>query len=333
MRAQPNHRARAWLLAVLLPACAPDPEPRWTIGLERDAEFGALLSVWGPRRAEVYAVGGNPESGAMARFDGERWVDDALPDGFPLANWIYGVADSSGQPGTVLWVAGNNGQIARRDVDGHWTVMALATDSTLWGIWGAADDDMWTVGGSIPGDQPILAHWDGHAWTAAIIPDLDREFDALFKVWGTGPDNLFAVGQHGVILHYDGQAWAQQLAETSADLISLWGSGADDIVAVGGRANGLIARYDGQSWTSEAVEMLPGLNGVWLDGSGTGFAVGTDGVVIEITAGSFDWTLLDRSARPATLHGAFGLADGSRFGVGGSLMFSPPWTGVVVQFN
>src|SRR5690606_26285308 len=61
----------------------------WAIGLERDAESGALLSVWGPSPSQVYAVGGNPESGAMVRFDGERWVDDALPDDFPLTDWIY----------------------------------------------------------------------------------------------------------------------------------------------------------------------------------------------------------------------------------------------------
>src|SRR5690606_6564278 len=90
----------------------------WAIGLERDAESGALLSVWGPSPSQVYAVGGNPESGAMVRFDGERWVDDALPDDFPLTDWIYDVADPSGQPGVVLWVAGSHGQTARRELDG-----------------------------------------------------------------------------------------------------------------------------------------------------------------------------------------------------------------------
>jgi hypothetical protein len=322
---------RLALAAILLAACTPEPEPpRWTVGLTQGPEVGALLSAWGPSRAEVYAVGGNPDAGALLRFDGREWAAEALAEGFPLANWVYGVEGSGG--GTILWIAGNYGQAARRGVDGSWTVMDLGTSSALWGIWGTADDDMWAVGGNIPGDEPILAHWDGSAWTLEDIPPLDRELDALFKVWGTGPDHVFAVGHRGVILHYDGSGWVQQLAGTSVDLISLWGSGPDDIVAVGGRSNGVIARYDGQGWTSELIGMLPGLNGVWVDDAGVGFAVGTEGVVIEIAAGSFEWIDLDRSARPQVLHGAFGLGDGARFGVGGNLLFSPPWTGVIVQY-
>jgi hypothetical protein len=331
------NRLRPGLLAlILLGACEPAPEPEpepepgpeWALGLERGKEFGALLSVWGPSPTEVYAVGGNPEAGAMVRFDGEAWSDQAIPAGFPLVNWVYGVPSGGG---TALWVAGNGGVVARRDPQGAWTQMDLGTDSALWGIWGLADDDMWTVGGNIPGTEPILAHWDGQAWTRATIPALDREFDALLKVWGTGPNQVFAIGHRGVVLRYDGQAWTQELAGTTADLVSLWGTGPSEIVAVGGRANGVIARYDGQAWTSETIGLLPGLNGVWMAQDGVAFVVGTDGVALELAAGSFDWTLVDRSVRPDILHGAFGLSNGSRFGVGGNLQFSPPWTGVIVQ--
>jgi len=331
MRARLDRRLPSWTLSlVLLSACEPEPspEPAWAIGLERGQEFGALLSVWGPSPSEVYAVGGNPEAGVMVRFDGAAWRDEALPANFPLANWVYGVPTGSE---TVLWVAGNDGQVARRGPAGEWTQMDLGTPSALWGIWGAADDDMWTVGGNIPGTDPILAHWDGQAWARVTIPALDREFSALLKVWGTGPTNVFAVGHRGVILHYDGQAWTQELAGTTADIVSLWGTGPAEIVAVGGRSNGMIARYDGQAWTSETIGILPGLNGVWLADDGAGFVVGTDGVALELAPGGFEWSLVDRSTRPDTLHGAFGLSNGSRFGVGGNLMFSPPWTGVIVQ--
>lgn len=317
-------------IALLASACEPVPDPpEWTIGLDVDDSVGAMLSVWGPRLEEVYAVGGNPEAGVLVRFDGAAWAFEPMPDGFPLANWVYGFERSEG---TVLWVAGNDGMTARRSATGEWTTMDLGTPSALWGIWGAADDDVWTVGGNIPGDEPILAHYDGAAWTLMEIPALDRDFDALFKVWGTGPDNVFAVGHYGVILHYDGSTWTQQLSGTTSDLISLWGTGPSEIVAVGGRAAGVIARYDGSAWTSEKVGMLPGLNGVWIDSEGTGFAVGIDGLTIEIPAGSYEFEELDRSAFPDVLHGAFGFDDGARFGVGGKLHFQPPWTGVIVQY-
>jgi hypothetical protein len=188
------------------------------------------------------------------------------------------------------------------------------------------------VGGDLPGDEPVLSHYDGSAWTSTPIPPLDRELDALFKVWGSGPTDVFAVGQAGVILHYDGSEWTQQLAGTASDLISLWGTGPNEVVAVGGRSTGIIARYDGQAWESAKIGMLPGLNGVWLDAEGEGFAVGVDGVTIEIPGGSLEAQNFERPGFPLLLHGAFGLEDGARFGVGGNLQSSPPWTGIIVQF-
>ncbi|MCA9702121.1 MAG: hypothetical protein KC431_31660, partial [Myxococcales bacterium] len=80
---------------MVLSACpGPDPEPEaeWTIGLEVDQSVGAFLSAWGSSRDEVYAVGGNPDAGAMARFDGSAWTDESIPDGMPLINWVHGSA-------------------------------------------------------------------------------------------------------------------------------------------------------------------------------------------------------------------------------------------------
>lgn len=307
------------------------PPARWQIGLAVEETEGAFLSVWGRDRGEVYAVGGNPSHGAMRRFDGGAWVEEALPDGMPLVNWVAGL---EGDGGALLWLAGNEGQLARRGPAGEWARMSLTSTSALWGVWAAADDDAWAVGGDIPGDGPVLARWDGASWTELELPAADREFDALFKVWGHARDRVWAVGHRGVVFHFDGAAWSQQLAGTTSDLISLWGTPDGGLVAVGGRSNGVIARYDAATatWTSQTIGELPGLNGVWVDAAGEAFVVGMDGVVLTIEPGGFTWRELDRSARPDTLHGAFGLPDGARFGVGGDLLFNPPWTGVIVQF-
>ena len=322
----------ALLACALLTACPgpgpePEPEASWEIAYAGDESFGALLSVWGPSADDLYAVGGNPDLGGMLHWDGSEWSEQALPESLALTNWVFGVDD-------VLWVAANGGQVARRDASGEWSTMQLESTEDLWGIWASGPDDVYTVGGTpVLGEGPVLAHFDGSAWTELEIPPLDRESDSMFKVWGTGPDDVFVVGRKGIVLHYDGSSWEQQLAGTTSDLISLWGTGPDEIVAVGGRSNGVIARYDGSSWTSETLSS-PGLNGVWVDSSGTAFAVGNEGLAIEIEAGSFDYVELDRSTRPDVLHGAFGFEDGSRIGVGGNLLLAPsgPWTGVILQY-
>jgi len=325
------------LLAVLLLvfasmlACEDGAEPaRWALGLKVDETVGTFLNAWGSERGEVYAVGGNPDRGAMWRFDGAIWTAESVPEDMPLINWVSGLDTDAG---ASLWFAGNAGQLALREPSGGWTRMALTSSSALWGIFAGADDDVWAVGGDIPGDAPVLAHWDGAGWTELAPPPADRKYDALLKVWGHASDRVWAVGHRGVVFRFDGSAWTQQLAGTTSDLISLWGTPEGGLVAVGGRANGVIARYDASAdaWTSQTIGELPGLNGVWVDATGEAFAVGIDGVVIAIEPGGFEWRELDRSARPDTLHGAFGLPDGARFGVGGNLLYSPPWTGVIVQ--
>ena len=69
----------------------------------------------------------------------------------------------------------------------------------LWGIWGAAPNDMWMVG-----QNGVIVHYDGTAFTAVVSPtDL-----LLLGIWGSGPNDIWAVGINGAILHYDGAGWS-----------------------------------------------------------------------------------------------------------------------------
>ena len=241
------------ILALALTACpggGPEWPDSWEISHSVDASVGAFLSVWGPSPTEVYAVGGNPDAGVIFRFDGEDWSrDETVPADVPLLNWIDG---TSGE----VWVVGNEGVALHQTATG-WERVDTGIDAPLWGVWGAAPDDLWAVGGdtAMNGSKPRLAHYDGVAWAEVELPAHNRPEStrALFKVWGTAADNVFAVGMDGLILHYDGAAWAQSPFALTNDLISLWGSGPDDIVAVGGRSNGVVARWDGASWSGELI--------------------------------------------------------------------------------
>ena len=119
--------------------------------------------------------------------------------------------------------------------------------------------------------------------------------------------------------------------DTVRDLISLWGTGPDDIVAVGGRDIGAIARFDGERWSAQDVGMLPGLNGVWMNDAGTAITVGSMGRAAVIAADGFEFQTVPSGAGLMVLHAVYGFADGTRYAVGGTLDRSPPLQGIIVE--
>lgn len=292
---------------------------------------GALLSAWGRSSADVFVVGGQvPSIGAdgtalVFHFDGDDWTEVVMPEGTPLLDWVWGDEQT-------IWVVGNAGAALRSRDGTSWEATSTGVDAPLWGAWGASGSDVWAVGGDAVAGPPVIVHFDGQAWSEVAVPALDRDAKALFKVWGTGPSDVHAVGDAGVVLHFDGQAWTQLGSGTGSDLISLWGSGPDDIVAVGGRSNGVLARYDGAAWQAQMLAAVPGLNGVWVADDGSATVVGDRGTIAEVAPGSntLDEIVVEEIATQ-TLHAVVGFPDGARVAVGGTLLASPPWHGVVVQ--
>jgi hypothetical protein len=54
----------------------------------------------------------------------------------------------------------------------------------------------------------------------------------LNEIWGSSATDVFAVGEDGVVLHYDGAAWTLA-TPTRAGLLGVWGSSPGDVYAVG----------------------------------------------------------------------------------------------------
>jgi photosystem II stability/assembly factor-like uncharacterized protein len=309
----------------------PDAEAKWRLDLEADEDIGALMSVWGPSADEVYSVGGQPGDtgfGVLMRWDGDAWTRGELPDAVPMLNWVHGA-------GGELFLVGESGTVLHStdQAESFEAIGPADVSDPLWGVWAAAPNDLWAVGGDPFEMSSQLLHYDGSEWTRFELPPLDRPAGTLFKVWGSSSDSVWVVGDAGIILHWDGSAWTQQLAGTASDLISLWGTGPDDVAAIGGRAGGTLARWDGSSWASESLTGLPGMNGVWMDDTGDAIIGGTLGNLASVSAGSFDFELDEFSVSPMVVHAVFGLEDGTRFAVGGTLDRSPPYLGVIARFG
>ena len=73
---------------------------------------------------------------------------------------------------------------------------------------------------------------------------------SLRAVWGTSFDDVFVVGEPGVILHFDGSSWRVHESGTRASLNGVWGGSGTDVYVVGRQLDGtgLILHYDGTGW-------------------------------------------------------------------------------------
>ena len=95
--------------------------------------------------------------------------------------------------------------------------------------------------------------------------------NTLNGVWGSSPNNVFAVGYSGTILHFDGAVWSEMSSGTSNTLKDIWGSSEDDVYAVG--ANGTILHYDGSNWAPMTSGTYYHFEGVWGSSANDVFAV------------------------------------------------------------
>ena len=113
-------------------------------------------------------------------------------------------------------------------------------------------------------------------WTHGPLPDKVQVASGtdrfLYGVWGSGPNDVFTVGDGGVILHFDGVRWSPMESGTTARLQSVWGSGPSDVFAVGW--NGVALHYDGSRWNRTDLGTGGGLLGVAGSAGGEVFAVG-----------------------------------------------------------
>ncbi|MDM8549267.1 hypothetical protein QUF72_04280 [Desulfobacterales bacterium HSG2] len=238
-------------------------------------------SVWGVSGSDVFAVG---DGGVILHYDGKQWTRmNSGTDKDILAVW--------GNNGTDVFAVGKNGLILHYAGSG-WISMNSGTNSRLTGVWGSSGTDVFAVGflpgiilhydgrewtrsyndsavflfdlwgsGSdvfasgrnLYSHDISLLHHDGAEWTP-------EEFDSrvfLNGVWGLPAENrsgydIFAVGECGTIMHYDGSRQTILRGGMCDDFYQVRGSSASHLFAVGGTAlvpgSGVIMHHDGSAW-------------------------------------------------------------------------------------
>ena len=262
----------------------------------------ALQAVWGTGPDDVWAV-----SAPSKIFRMTGLADGGAPQWSP----VTAVWEAQGFKGTLntiwgtspddVWVTGNF-NIRRTgisvvesgwrtvSVDGGvgWAPTSSFSNHDIKSIWGSGPEDIWVVGatGSLTSRLSFAAHTNGVAadggaptWTAYDTGTIS----VLYAAWGSGPGDVWAVGDYGTILHFTAgtNKWTSVDSPTTEDLHGVWGAGPDDIWAVGER--GTLVHYDGVAWTASSAafsdDKKPDLHGVWGSGPSDVWAVGNDVVL------------------------------------------------------
>jgi len=144
---------------------------------------------------------------------------------------------------------------------------------------GGDDDD--TGGGITDPDTGTYGQW--------VLEELESPTtNDLSDVWGSAWNDVWAVGEAGVVLHYDGGTWS--LADTSSlpihqDLFGIGGRFANDVAAVG--ANGYGITWDGAGWEilPWVGVQFPNFRSVCLGNDGRNWAVADDGTWVNFYEG------------------------------------------------
>jgi hypothetical protein len=304
----------------------PEPEAAsWQ--LVHEALPSALLSVWGSSTKDVWAVGGDTGDGKgplVVHFDGESWERVKTGQSEGTLWWVFGFA------GGPVFMGGAGGMILRYE-EGEFTLMDTPSNDTVFGIWGASENDVWAVGGASESGGGFAWRLRGGTWAPEpTLPKSVPDSAAIWKIFGTKKNEAWLVGSNGVSLHWDGTSLEPGDTGVGSSLFTVY-AGDGRYAAVGGLASGIIVEYQNGKWKDVTPDPLPQpLSGVTLDDKGGGFAVGALGYVYsrdedgwhEVDTGFF----LDEN-----LHGTWLDAKGGLWAVGGQTYSEPYTAGVMLH--
>lgn len=167
--------------------------------------------------------------------------------------------------------------------------------------------------------EPLVKTTDaGDTWQAMTV-GLPNARRALYSIWGpSGRDALFAVGDWGILLRFDGEAWEVHQDDAWATLYGVFGLSPSDVYAVGD--SGRIVHYDGQTWQPMISNTADTLYKVWAADAHNVYAVGSGGIILHYDGS--DWSRMS-SPTSQDLYEVRGITADQVFaaGVGGTLLY------------
>jgi len=268
--------------------------------------YSPLYDVSGNEDGSVFAAGSD---GTILRFDGSAWTLVSYDSSLPEVAWSEFRKISVGPDGSlsILDIWRNR-------------ILCFTQDQWYWigspekfKIWDLVETPL--SGLTIFGQDGDTYRYEQGQWRPQTY---SLTTETLRAVHGTGSGNLYAVGDHGRVLQYDGAtcfvwetgvdvelrgvwhapwsavyavgrqgtilvnegglAWNPMDSGVQEDLNAVWGGLDTDVFAVGDK--GTVLHYDGKTWRRVPVGVEENLNAVWTDGFGSTYVVGDRGTIL-----------------------------------------------------
>jgi hypothetical protein len=223
----------------------------WQLDTLGDGNSSTLYDIAIINDTLAYAVGAiYLKDSTTGRFD---------PDAYNLARW-------DGKKWTLMriWFYTICGQQSR-------------TSYPASSIFAFSPTDVWIA---MSGSQ--VARWDGNSQTATMC--LPVSF-SIHKLWGQNPNSVYAVGDGGNIVHYNGNSWQKIESGTTLSILDIWGTkngqtGETEILAVASYGSFDVGKKL-LSIKNNSVVSLPdsglppfGLYGLWFEANKKYYVVG-----------------------------------------------------------
>ena len=223
---------------------------------------------------------------------------DTTSHNFTFQSWTFGTIGSSTLYDVAIinenniWAVGEI-YVADTSINGYTKYNAVHWDGNNWelkkiggyGYWPCrtvfafSATDIWFEG---------TIHWDGSNYTVhmngwPLMPNGDNW--QVNKMWGSSPNDLYAVGNNGNIAHYNGQSWSKIESGTDLNINDIWGDYNEktkqwEILAV---ASNIYSGYDknviniknnsSEILNKDGIEEV--LSGVWFQSNKKYYLVGS----------------------------------------------------------